>query len=109
MSSTKPHLPYLFEHVLVLIIGGGELASGAAYRLVKAGFPVAITELARPMMVRTPVSYGAAAIHKAALIEGVAARQSEIGQAREILATGAIPVIVDPDGQAIAALKPSVI
>lgn len=106
MSSTKH---YLFEHVLVLILGGGDLASGVAYRMRKAGFPVAITELARPTMVRTAISYGAAAIHRAVIVEGIPARQATLEQMPEILATGAIPVLIDPDGHAIYALKPTVL
>ena len=106
MSSTKP---YLFEQVLVLILGGGDLASGVAYRLVKAGFPVAITELPRPTMVRTPVSYGAAAVHRAVIVEGIPARLAEFAQVPDILATGTIPILIDPDSRAVQALKPAVV
>jgi xanthine dehydrogenase accessory factor len=40
---------------LVLIKGAGDLASGVAARLHRSGFPVVMTELAQPMMVRRTV------------------------------------------------------
>ncbi|HNS03670.1 MAG TPA: hypothetical protein PKM78_14970 [Anaerolineae bacterium] len=36
---------------LVLIRGAGDLASGVAWRLHRCGFPVAMTELAAPLVV----------------------------------------------------------
>ncbi len=42
-----------FFDALVLIRGAGDLGSGVAFRLFKAGFPVVMTELANPLLVRT--------------------------------------------------------
>ena len=41
----------------VLIRGGGDLASGVAVRLKRAGFDVLIVELAHPLVVRRLVSF----------------------------------------------------
>ena len=46
--------------MLILIRGGGDLASGIAVRLVKSGFEVVITELAEPLTVRRAVSFAEA-------------------------------------------------
>ena len=37
----------LFDGALVAVRGGGDLATGVVYRVVKAGFRVVVTELAR--------------------------------------------------------------
>ena len=42
---------------LILIRGGGDLASGVALRLHRAGFPVLISELEQPLAVRRAVSF----------------------------------------------------
>jgi len=45
---------------LILIRGGGDLASGVAYRLHRAGLNVVITELPQPLAVRRLVSFAQA-------------------------------------------------
>ncbi len=97
---------------LILLRGGGDLASGAAYRLRKAGLPVVITELAKPLAVRTTVSYGMAAVYGAVIIEGIVARRAALDNLPELYAmldAGVIPVLIDPQGAAIAALEPAVL
>ena len=97
---------------LVLLRGGGALASGVAYRLHRAGLPVVITELPKPLTVRTTVSYGMAAVYKTVIIEGVTARRADLADLPALYALldcGLIPVLIDPEGAAIAALEPAVI
>ena len=48
---------------LVLMRGGGDIASGAVYRLKRAGYPVVISEIAIPTMIRREVCYGNA-VHR---------------------------------------------
>ena len=42
--------------MLVLIKGAGDLATGTAVRLYRAGIPVVMTEVARPTAVRRTVA-----------------------------------------------------
>jgi len=44
-----------FKNALILIKGAGDMASGVAYRLKRAGFPLIMTELPAPLMVRRAV------------------------------------------------------
>jgi xanthine dehydrogenase accessory factor len=101
----------LFPDTLVVIKGAGDLASGVAYRLHRSGFPVIMTELPTPTMVRRAVSFGQAVYDGETTIEGVTARRME--DAREALALArqgeVIPVLVDPEAQAVAILKPMVL
>ena len=52
---------------LVLMRGGGDIASGAVYRLRRAGYPVVISEIAIPTMIRREVCYGNA-VHRGEMI-----------------------------------------
>jgi xanthine dehydrogenase accessory factor len=99
-----------FSRTPVLVRGGGDLASGVIYRLHRAGFPVAVTELAAPVFVRRAVSFGEAIYSGSINIEGVVARRTEgIGDVQKYWDDGIIPVLVDPDGVCIRELRPVVI
>src|SRR5450432_1597497 len=98
-----------FFEPVVLIRGAGDLGSGVAFRLFKAGFPVAMTELANPLLVRTTVSFGTAVINRSAIVEGITARHATHDQVSAFLAEGVIPIIIDPSKDSIAALRPAVV
>jgi xanthine dehydrogenase accessory factor len=100
----------MFNHILIVIKGGGDLASGVAYRLKRAGFPLIITELPAPMLVRRAVCYGDAIYQGHITVDGLTARRVDtIEQAGQLAATGTIPVLVDPAAGVIAALHPAVV
>ena len=88
---------------LILIRGGGDLASGVALRLHRAGLKVLISELPQPLAVRRSVSFAEAVYEVRVTVEGVTAclvdREPPPGmiQIPEALEAGEIPVLVDPD------------
>src|SRR5258707_13015677 len=96
-------------NVLVLIRGAGDLGSGAAYRLVRAGFRVVMTELANPTLVRTTVSYGSCVLNRTVVVEGIEAQVGTPETVREMIDQGMIPVIIDPGRKSIEALRPVVV
>ena len=99
-----------FQETLVLIRGAGDLASGVAARLHRCGFPVVMTELAAPLMVRRAVSFGAAVYAGETQVEGIAARcVADVPAALAALDEGAVPVLVDPAAACRHALRPSVV
>jgi xanthine dehydrogenase accessory factor len=92
---------------LVVVKGGGDLATGAAFRLFRAGFPVIVTEIDAPTVVRRTVAFAEAVYAGSTTVEGVEARL--VGSAAEALqAVGqaAIPVLVDPEAQCVRQLRP---
>jgi xanthine dehydrogenase accessory factor len=100
----------LFPKVLVLIKGGGDLGTGVAWRLHKAGFPVAVTELAQPLVVRRTVAFASAVYDGEIAVEGVTAWQAkDVDEARQLIEDGIIPILVDPECQARLELKPAVL
>jgi xanthine dehydrogenase accessory factor len=86
---------------LVLIRGGGDLATGVALRLHRAGIKVVITELAQPLAVRRTVSFSEAVYEGRNTVEGIRARLIEAGQlpAWHEAGAGEIPVLIDPDAK----------
>jgi xanthine dehydrogenase accessory factor len=98
------------SETLVLIKGAGDLATGVAARLYRCGFPVVMTELPRPLMVRRTVSFGEAVYETEVVVEGIRARRVEdVAAARSAIADGAIPVLVDPETRCLAELAPPIL
>ncbi|MEW6402439.1 MAG: selenium-dependent molybdenum cofactor biosynthesis protein YqeB [Chloroflexota bacterium] len=82
---------------LVLLRGGGDLASGVALRLHHAGFSVVITELAQPLAVRRAVSFADAVYQGIHKVEDAASRLVKWDQVKATLEAGEIPVLIDPE------------
>ena len=85
----------LFAEHRVVVRGGGDLATGVVARLHRAGFPLVVLELPTPLAIRRAVSVARAVSEGAAVIEDLSARLVNTpGEALEVGATGAIPVLV---------------
>jgi xanthine dehydrogenase accessory factor len=82
---------------LTLIRGGGDIASGVALRLHRAGLQLVITELPQPLVVRRLVSFAEAVYEGHASVEGIlATRVDDLDGLSAVLERHQIPVIVDP-------------
>jgi len=87
----------LFEKQLVVIRGGGDLATGVAYRLHKAGFPLIVLELARPLVIRRKVALATAVLEGTIQIEDLHGRLAPTPEAAlEMTRTNTIPILVAP-------------
>jgi len=94
----------------VLVRGGGDLASGVAWRLHVSGFKVLITEIAQPMAVRRTVSFCEAVYDGRTEVEGVTAiRTEDAHHVPAVWERGWIPVMVDPDAESRQAIRPQVL
>ncbi len=81
----------------ILIKGAGDLATGIASRLYRAGHQIIMTEIAVPLTVRRMVALSRAVYEKEAQVEDMkGVLVSNIQEAEKILSNGDIPVIVDP-------------
>ena len=81
---------------VVIIRGGGDIATGIAYRLFKCGFRILMLEVENPTMVRRTVSFGSAIFSGQAIVEGVKSiKAHNAEEIRAIWSNGHIPVIVD--------------
>ena len=89
---------------LAVVRGGGDLGSGVVYRLHQAGYPVVVTEVAEPTVVRRGVAFGTAMYEGAVTVEGVTGRRADtVDDAVAVLRSGDVPVLADPDGSALPA------
>jgi xanthine dehydrogenase accessory factor len=81
---------------LIVLRGGGDLASGVALRLHRTGFQVVILELEKPLAVRRSVSFSEAVYEGVQTVEGTTARLVSPDQIQVTLEANEIPVLVDP-------------
>ncbi len=92
----------MLKNNYVLIRGGGDLATGVALRLHRAGIKAVITELPQPLAVRRTVSFAEAVYEGAWEVEGVKARLIEAGQLSAWDEADEIPVLIDPDADILS-------
>lgn len=90
----------------VVIRGAGDLASGVALRLWRAGMDVVLLDVEKPTAIRRTVAFSEAIVHGVQRVEDVTARLATAETAEETLAAGYIPVLVDPEGRSVPKLKP---
>jgi xanthine dehydrogenase accessory factor len=104
----------LFQRIdqdfIILIKGAGDLASGVAVRLHRCGFRLAMTEISHPLMVRRTVSFGEAVYEGQVQVEGIqAVRVNDSRQARQAIADGKIPILIDRESVCRNELRPAVL
>ncbi len=88
----------LFPHHPILLRGGGDLATGVAYRLHHAGFPVIVTELPHPLVVRRRVALATAVQEGEITVEDLRGiRVDTPVDAWALSQTGVVPVLIAPD------------
>lgn len=93
---------------LVILKGGGDLGSGCAARLHRAGFRLLITELPQPLVIRRSVAYASAVHQEHITVEGITAWLAQSDQ--DVLAAwdkGWIPVVVDPHAASVTRWRPA--
>lgn len=87
----------LFSKHLIILRGGGDLATGIAYRLHQAGFPLIVLELAHPLVVRRKVALATAVLEGSIQIETLHAQHAQSAdEALQLAQSGKIPVLVAP-------------
>ena len=88
----------LFADRPVVLRGGGDLGTGAAFRLHKAGFPVVVLELPEPLAIRRTVAVSTAIDTGEIEVDGMAARRAgSIEHATEMAVAGTVAVLVAPE------------
>lgn len=92
---------------LVIVRGGGDLATGTIYKLKKCGFPVLILEVAQPSAIRRNVAFCEAVYEGTQTVEDMTCYFAQtLAQAIGLLEEGKLAVLVDPAGECISELKP---
>lgn len=90
MGSDRPNL--------CVLRGGGDLATGVAWRLTRAGWPVVVCELAKPLTIRRTVAVSSAVTEGEVEVEGMRAVLAPDADAALRLAVGGtVAVLVAPE------------
>ena len=91
----------------VVVRGGGDLGSGVALRLWRAGFEVVVLEVAQPVAVRRTVTFSETVYDGESHVEearGVLAESVEV--AIDLFRRREVPVVVDPEVTSLSRLRP---
>lgn len=92
---------------LVIVRGGGDIATGVIQKLFRAGFKVLVLEVKNPSAIRREVAFCDAVYEGLKEIEGVTATHCLVDSDIEYCwKNNQIPVFVDPTGNKIKELKP---
>ena len=95
---------------LIIVRGGGDLASGVIHKLYWCGYRILILECEKPSAIRREVSFCDAVYDGTAEVEGVLCRKvSATGECEHVWAAGEIPLMVDETGAVIRTLKPAAV
>jgi xanthine dehydrogenase accessory factor len=98
------------KDLIILIKGGGEMASGIVLRLVRSGFRVCITEIPQPLAVRRGVSFCEAVFEGRTEVEGLVGRRvSSKEEVQRCWEEGEVPVVIDPKCAIRKILSPDVL
>jgi xanthine dehydrogenase accessory factor len=98
------------SELMVLIRGGGEMATGIAHRLHRCHMRVLITEIAMPTSVRRNVAFAEAVYQGAQTVEGIkAVRVGSCDEAYAAWEQNQIPIFVDPEASVGKILTPVII
>lgn len=92
---------------LIVVRGGGDLASGTIAKLYNCGFPVLILEIATPSSIRRNVAFSEAVYQDTQTIEGITCYYAkDVAQAKKYLLEGKLTLLVDASGETLSTLKP---
>ena len=95
--------------MLVVIRGGGDLATGTALRLHRSGMRVVICEVPAPTSIRRTVCFSEAMRLGETTVENVTARRAKPEDVPDLLKAGIIPVLADPTAECTKTLHPDAV
>jgi xanthine dehydrogenase accessory factor len=94
---------------LIVVKGAGDMATGVALRLHRAGLRLLMTEIPAPTVVRRSVAFAEAVFADETTVEDVRARRCADLAEAAALDPEIIPVLVDPDATVVRQVRPTVL
>lgn len=95
---------------IIIIRGGGDLATGVIQKFYRSGFKVLILETGQPTAIRRSVALCEAVYSGYAAVEDVTCRCiDELGEMEKCHQHKIVPMIIDPAGESIAKIKPAAV
>lgn len=94
--------------MLVIIRGAGDIATGIALRLHRAGYRLILTDLPQPTSIRRTVCFSEAVWHGRCTVENVEAVLAHSpAEALALTEQGQVAVLADPESQCVRELRPA--
>lgn len=95
---------------LVIVRGGGDIATGTIYKLFKCGFKVLILEIEKPSAIRRNVAFCEAIYDTQKQVEDVTCYLAhDYDEAKQFLMENKVTLLIDPEAKAIDYFKPEVV
>lgn len=95
---------------MIIVRGGGDLATGTIYKLHECGYDVLILETDRPTAIRRKVSFCEAVYDGRCVVEGAVCRLVNTKQqCTQAWKNREIPLMVDPGGTSIKEMQPAAV
>jgi len=92
---------------LIIVRGGGDLATGTIYKLHQCGFPVLILETENPSAIRRNAAFSEAVYAGRQAVEDVTCTlAADVSKAMALIQAGNLAMLIDPAGESIALLRP---
>lgn len=92
---------------LVIVRGGGDIATGTIYKLYNCGFQVLVLETGNPSAIRRNVAFSEAVYNGTQTVEDLTCYLAEtMEMAVSMLEEGKLVMLIDPKGDSITKLKP---
>lgn len=92
---------------LIIVRGGGDIATGTIYKLYQCGFKVLVLEIEHPSAIRRNVAFSEAVYEGVQTVEDVTCFLAQnLQEAKEMLHRHQLVMLVDPYAHCIEELKP---
>lgn len=95
------------QNQLVVVRGGGDVATGTIHKLRRCGYPVLVLETECPSAIRRNVAFSEAVYDGVSQVEGMFCRRgANLEEAKEIIARGDVALLTDPECACLGEAKP---
>ncbi len=95
---------------IIIVRGGGDIATGTISRLFKAGFLVLVLETENPTAIRRQVSLCEAIYQKEITVEDVTGVYvKDLQEVYKVWNEEKVPILIDTKGNSISQIKPDIV
>lgn len=92
---------------LIIVRGGGDIATGTIHKLHRCGYPVLVLETGFPSAIRRCVAFSEAVYDGTSQVEGVTCvKAPDFDGARRIIEQGGVPMMIDDKCQVLEQVRP---
>ena len=95
------------EKQLIIVRGGGDIATGTIHRLLRCGYPVLVLETEKPTAIRRLAAFSEAVYEGSSRVDGETCRLAGgYPEAVKIMEKGEAAMLVDPECRVLEAARP---